>query len=191
MKRAFLTVGLVMLCVVLLAGCGAETETQTREPTENKPAVIPQTMPEDFRIRFSFWIDENRKNVMDTDTGEIQKDLVLDGTASGTFTPGQELLERIYDKLTACRLTGITEPVTSGNLTASDTMMAVVPNTFYEAEFQIGGETYRVTGDASAWAYRDSSTLAADFCDFMDFMGKTYRSLEAYQALPAASGGYD
>ena len=65
-----------ILCLALafsLAGCGIFRGAAP----ENTPAV-----PDDFSLRFSWWYDETQKNILDTQTGSIQKDLASDGTAS-------------------------------------------------------------------------------------------------------------
>lgn len=70
-----------ILCLALafsLAGCGIFRGAAP----ENTPAV-----PDDFSLRFSWWYDETQKNILDTQTGSIQKDLASDGTASGGASP--------------------------------------------------------------------------------------------------------
>ncbi len=58
-------------------------------------------------------------------------------------------------------------------------------------EGQLNGTAYTVTGDATAWAYRDEIADAGHFCEFADFMRDVYLNSPEYKALPEAEGGYD
>lgn len=99
-----------ILCLALafsLAGCGIFRGAAP----ENTPAV-----PDDFSLRFSWWYDETQKNILDTQTGSIQKDLASDGTASAELRPEPDFLQRLYELVCKYRLTDIDREMTSQEL---------------------------------------------------------------------------
>ena len=78
-----------LLLLALLSGCTSAAMQKTPEDSgRDAPlTVVQENMPEDFAVRFTWWYDTDRKNIMDTQEGLLQRDLVTEGTASVEFRP--------------------------------------------------------------------------------------------------------
>jgi hypothetical protein len=179
---------------VLLTGCGSKVGAPLQEaPADSgiEAGGLPQEAPADFAICFSYWFDSNRANIYDTYNKIIQKDLVLNGTADADLTVTSKTLNAIYREITELEVYKINEAMISSNLSTSDVRIDVLPNTEYKISFTINGTSFTVTGDATAWEYRDENASAAHFCAFADYMRDVYLNTEEYKALPEAEGGYD
>lgn len=175
---------LLALLLGLLTGCGAAKEA----------TALPAAMPADFEIRYENWIDEAAPNIYDTGKRLLQKDLVdPDGqpTAQAELAVSDETRQAIYDQVRACALDRLgDEKLTAENLTTDDTLVAVTPLTEYRITFTADGDTYTVTGDATAWEYAVQDTRAARLYDFVQYMSELFVSSPAYQSLPEAQGAY-
>jgi hypothetical protein len=184
----------VAYLLLLLSGCGNKNGVLPEESpagSARETGVPPQEAPADFAIYFSYWFDSNRANIYDTYNKTIQKDLVLNGTAAADLTVTSETLNAIFRKIIEFEVCKITEAMISANLSASNVRVDVLPNTEYKIKFTIDGASYTVTGDATAWEYRDENASAAHFCQFADFMRDLYLNTAEYKTLPEAEGGYD
>lgn len=148
-------------------------------------------MPADFAIYFSCWIDKNQKSILDTNEGYIQKDLVLSGVATADYSISDEVLRSIYEQIVELDLISIERVMTSEVLTTDNIMVEVMPCTYYEIRFTIDGTEHSISGDATAWSYRDSDDDVARFISFVDFMNDLMQSSEEYQSLPEHEGGYE
>jgi hypothetical protein len=197
--KRLIVLGLALACLLLLlTSCRRKADVIPREaPTAlatesggNSSSLIEKA-PVDFAISFSFWFEPERACIYDTYNKTLQKDLVLDGTASADLAVTDETLNAIYQQIMELEVYEITEAMVSANLTTSDVMQSVSPNTEYKVTFTMNGTTYTVTGDASAWGYIDENASADHFCQFADFMRDLYWNTEAYKSLPEAEGGYD
>ncbi len=152
---------------------------------------LPEEMPEDFSVRFEYWILEGQKNILDTHEGFIQKDLVADGIATTGIKAENFPMEEIYARLRLLCIDGITKEMTSSNLTTDDSMMTVSPLTHYIIRFTADGQTYTVSGDYTARMYTAKNDEAARFIMAADYLHKVMVESGEYQSLPAAEGGYD
>lgn len=144
--------------------------------------VIPDTMPEDFAVYFSFWINPDQKNLMDTYAGGIQKDLVLNGTHHSEFSCERQDLEAIYAKMKELSIFDL-----SGNL-ISDSVQ-VTPNEIFLIRYRINGHEYTVSGDSTTEMLEsvDSQHLHV----FMEYLRDYMINTAEYKAMPDAEGGYD
>ena len=72
-----------LLLLALLSGCTSAAMQKTPEDSgRDAPlTVVQENMPEDFAVRFTWWYDTDRKSIMDTQEGLLQRDLVTEGTA--------------------------------------------------------------------------------------------------------------
>ena len=77
-----------LLLLALLSGCTSAAMQKTPEDSgRDAPlTVVQESMPEDFAVRFTWWYDTDRKSIMDTQEGLLQRDLVTEGTACGVST---------------------------------------------------------------------------------------------------------
>ena len=79
---------------------------------------MPEGVPEDFAVYYADWISENQPDIFDTYEGYIQKDLIMDGTAKTDYTPSDDVIAAIYDKITELELWNVPE-----NLRAEDAVI--------------------------------------------------------------------
>ncbi|MEI8200439.1 MAG: hypothetical protein WCG21_10270 [Eubacteriales bacterium] len=146
------------------------------------PEVIPDTMPDDFAVYFAFWINPEQKNFIDTYTGGIQKDLVLNGTQHGEFGSEKGDLEAIYAKMQELSIFDL-----SGNI-ISDSVQ-VTPNEFFLIRYRINGHDYQVSGDGTTGML--DSVESQNLHAFMEYLKNYMINTTDYKAMPAAEGGYD
>ena len=175
-----------ILCLALafsLAGCGIFRGAAP----ENTPAI-----PDDFSLRFSWWYDETQKNILDTQTGSIQKDLASDGTALAELRPEPDFLQRLYELVCKYRLTDIDREMTSQEL-ADDKSKAVsmIPLEHYEISVTLNGRSLLICGDQTAVYHMTSDEDAANFINAVTSVKKAVTELPEWTALPPANGGYD
>ncbi len=158
------------------------------------PFTVPETkletMPEDFSLRFSWWYAEDRKNIMDTGSGSLQKDLIMDGTASASFQPDQDFMKRLYALVSGGTLLDIRREMTSLELTTDDTMVAFEPNCHYEIVVQMNGEQFLICGDQSAYSYKDTDEEALCFVSTIQELIQMIEDIPEWKSLPEATGGY-
>ncbi len=152
-------------------------------------SLLPETRPDDFKIYFSSAI--GAKNIYDTYTGKLQKDLVMNGTSTKEFTPDEETLDEIYRMVRECEINLIDTKMTSENLATEDEMFGMSPLTCYEIIFVANGETYSVKGDATAQAYGNVNDAAKNFTEFCSFMSRLMYDAFDEANMPEAVGGYD
>ena len=170
-------------CSCFFAGCGIFRGAAP----ENTPAV-----PDDFSLRFSWWYDETQKNILDTQTGSIQKDLASDGTASAELRPEPDFLQRLYELVCKYRLTDIDREMTSQEL-ADDKSKAVsmIPLEHYEISVTLNRRSLLICGDQTAVYHMTSDEDAANFINAVTSVKKAVTELPEWTALPPANGGYD
>jgi len=144
--------------------------------------VIPDTMPDDFAVYFAFWINPDQKNIMDTYTGGIQKDLVMNGTQHSEFAYEREELEAVYAKMQELSIFDL-----SGNI-ISDSIQ-VTPNEYFLIRYQINGHEYAVSGDGTTESL--DSMEGRHLHAIMEYLRAYMINTQDYKALPAAEGGYD
>jgi len=144
--------------------------------------VIPDTMPDDFAVYFAFWINPDQKNIMDTYTGGIQKDLVLNGTQHSEFAYEREELEAVYAKMQELSIFDL-----SGNIISDS--IKVTPNESFLIRYRINGHEYTVSGDDTTGQL--DSMEGRHLRAFMEYLMTYMINTQDYKALPEAEGGYD
>ena len=181
----------LLVCVLALAGCtGGQAEDAPVEDTGEETKPVAQEIPEDFSVRFSWWYVEDRKNVMDTGAGTLQKDLVTDGTASAAFEPDPAFLRQLYDLVCAEDFRSIRREMCSETLAKDDVRFAVTPNCFYAVEVTARGERYVIRGDGTAVGYTDTEPEAACFVRTVAALQKLVQELPEWAALPEPGAAY-
>ena len=67
-----------LLLLALLSGCTSAAMQKTPEDSgRDAPlTVVQESMPEDFAVRFTWWYDTDRKSIMDTQEGLLQRDRI-------------------------------------------------------------------------------------------------------------------
>ncbi len=130
------------------------------------------------------------KNVYDTYENTITKDLVSNGTKTVSFVPGEKQVTQIYNKILELDLTAIKTKMTSSVLSSSKEQINMTPLNEYNVCFTFHGNTYYLSGDATAVNYRDKNDETERFLTFVDFMQEIYYNTPEYADLPEAKGGY-
>ncbi len=166
------------------------TATPDRDITDTDEKNGTDVMPADFSLFFSCCIIPDRKNILDTENGIIQKDLVLDGTASSAWVPDEETLRELYCIVRENGLASITRTMTSSSLTTDGTAIGVDPNTYYEISFVMNGERHTVIGDATAECYIQQDEEARRFMDAVREIRQIMKKLPEWSSLPEANGAY-
>ncbi|MBQ9718938.1 MAG: hypothetical protein IJV76_13190 [Clostridia bacterium] len=147
---------------------------------------MPEGVPEDFAVYYADWISENQPDIFDTYEGYIQKDLIMDGTAKTDYTPSDDVIAAIYDKITELELWNVPE-----NLRAEDEV--IQPMTYMEIRFTADGKTYEILADTTVFhGYNEDiepedAEKVGEFCIFMQ---KLMMETEEYKSLPESRGGY-
>ncbi len=147
---------------------------------------MPDGVPEDFAIYYADWINENQPDIFDTYEGYIRKDLIMDGTAGTDYTPTDEVITAIYDKIVELELWKVPE-----NMRAEDEV--ILPMTYMEIRFTADGKTYEILADTTVFhGYNEDiepedAEKVGEFCIFMQ---KLLMETEEYKSLPESRGGY-
>ena len=154
-----------------------------------KRSPYPETMPEDFDIRFEMWVDVTQKNIFDTYDGYIQKDLIRDGIFGKQFEPTDEMMQEIYAKLVECDMASIDKEITPQGILGGDApVSSVSPNTSFQVYFTIDGREYLVLGNVSGLGIKNPMTKNCDA--FLRYLCELQEQLETAMDFPEADGGY-
>jgi hypothetical protein len=192
----------LLTAVVVLSGCmsnGNPIPTQISEnvaisdsmtsPTtmassKSNPEIsdIPESMPDDFAIDFEYWILPEQKNIMDTFTGSMQKDLILNGTSKSAFSCKKEDLEAIYSKMTELSIFEL-----SGNIISDS--FHVSPNEIFTIRYRINGKEFLLSGDSSTLISEKEG--ANDLPVFVNYLRDLMKETPEYKEMPDSEGGYD
>ncbi|MBO5258598.1 MAG: hypothetical protein J6C42_13940 [Clostridia bacterium] len=147
---------------------------------------MPEGVPQDFAVYYADWINESQPDILDTYEGYIQKDLIMDGTAKTDYTPSEEEITAIYDKIVELELWKMPD-----NMRAEAEV--IQPMTYMEIRFTMNGKTYEILADTTVFhGYNENiepeeAETVGKFCMFMQqFMMDT----DEYQSLPESRGGY-
>ncbi|MBQ7313983.1 MAG: hypothetical protein IJW81_10400, partial [Clostridia bacterium] len=101
---------------------------------------MPEGVPQDFAVYYADWINESQPDILDTYEGYIQKDLIMDGTAKTDYTPSEEEITEIYDKIVELELWKMPD-----NMRAEAEV--IQPMTYMEIRFTMNGKTYEILAD--------------------------------------------
>lgn len=189
MKSLIFILVFAILCVFCV-GCAEKSEESTESSPVSSITVLPEEIPKDFNVRFvSKYLAEE---IYDTYNGVIQKDLVLDGVATATFSPSEEAINEIYSKIIEYKILEISKTMSDDYLVGDDGLhYAVTPCWSYEIKITANGKEYKIKGDDTARGYTETDAQAKSFMDFVDFMKLTMRETEEYKKLPEHRGGYE
>ena len=149
---------------------------------------MPEGVPQDFAVYYAMGIDNGQMNILDTYEGYIQKDLIRKGTARADYTPTDEEIVAIYDKITELELWTMPNNVRGDKNTIS-------PMTFFEIRFTMDGTTYEILADAtithSTWLNENITSEQAEAINtFCMFLHELMMDTDEYQSLPDSEGGY-
>lgn len=171
MKR-FVCLVLALCGIFLLPACGG--------------CPMPEGVPEDFAIYYADWIVEEHPDIFDTYEGYIRKDLIMDGTAETEYTPSDEVITAIYDKIVELELWDMPE-----NMRAESKV--IQPMTYMEIRFTADGKTYEILADTTVFHGMNRNIEPEDadkVREFCLFMQKLMMETDEYKSLPESRGGY-
>ena len=182
-----------LLLLALLSGCtsAAMQKTPVDSGRDAPLTVVQENMPEDFAVRFTWWYDTDRKNIMDTQEGLLQRDLVTEGTASVEFRPDTAFLQELYALVCEDGFLDIRRPMISQELTTDDTLVAVMPNCWYEIRVTKNAEQYLICGDMTAAAYTQTDADAACFMKTVEALLGLVKGTSAWASLPEPNAAYE
>jgi len=165
----------------------AKDNTSMYERVKKSP--YPETMPDDFAVRFEMWIDVTQKNIFDTYEGYLQKYLIRAGTFGKQFEPSQEMMEEIYTKLVECDLASVNKEITPRGILGSDAPVSYTsPTISFQLYFTINGKEYLVLGNTSGFNIKNPMTRNCD--TFLRYLCELQEQLETDMDFPEAEGGY-
>ena len=182
-----------LLLLALLSGCTSAVMQKTPEDSgRDAPlTVVQESMPEDFAVRFTWWYDTDRKSIMDTQEGLLQRDLVTEGTASVEFRPDTAFLQELYALVCEDGFLDIRRPMISQELTTDDPLVAVMPNCWYEIRVTKNAEQYLICGDMTAAAYTQTDADAACFMKTVEALLGLVKGTSAWVSLPEPNAAYE
>lgn len=183
MKRGLLY---LLIAMTFLAGCSQDSDLDkgSAAPSAemaNQEAGMPADMPDDFNFVVRFGYGDVTKNEINTFQGTVTKDLITKGTATAhlKFTPNE--MREIYGKMREINIIAPKKFATSRNCSQS-------PSNEDEWTVTVDGKT-----ESFSWTDRNCelSDDAIALLELRNFIQSIVNAKEAYQALPAAEGGYD
>lgn len=186
--------------LLILTGCSAQPKSVDKEVTASPktatsqetppaqteapvhhPIIMPDTMPEDFDFMVSYGYGDVTKNIIDTYSGTVTKDLIMKGSATADLTFTSEELKSIYNKMKEIDI------MAEKDLTSEIGCSRIPSNT----------DTWKVTvnGESTSFSWTDANCTtnkeANQLLQLRQYIQHLVALKEAYQALPEAEGGYD
>lgn len=149
---------------------------------------MPEGVPDDFAVYYAMGIDTTQMNILDTYESYIQKDLIMDGTAKTEYTPSDEVILAIYNKIVELELWKLPADVRPDD-------RIIEPTTYFEIRFTINGRTYEILADStishSTWLNKNITAEEGETIQkFCIFMMNILMETEEYKSLPETRGGY-
>ncbi len=163
----------------------AKDNTSLYERVKKSP--YPETMPDDFNLRFEMWIDVKQKNIFDTYDGYVQKDLIRNGTFGKQFEPSREMMEEIYAKLVECDMASVNKEITWNGLYGTGERHSE-PNIRFQLYFTVDGREYLILGDSMGLGA--DHKMAENTNDFLRYLSGLKEELQTQLNFPEADGGY-
>ena len=180
-----------IVIVFILTGCSTDSEPisdntsipkeTVKQETNKQPIIMPQTMPNDFNFKVSYGYGEVRKNVIDTYTGTVKKDLIAKGTATADLSFTSEELRIIYYKMKNINIMGEKQLI-------ADSGCGRIPSNTDTWQVTVNGETATLTWTDNACSITKD---AQQLLELRQYIQHIVALKESYKALPEAEGGYD
>ncbi|MBB3129386.1 hypothetical protein FHS19_004061 [Paenibacillus rhizosphaerae] len=183
MKRVLLS---LLITLTFLTGCSQESDLDKGNVSPsaemaNQDAGMPADMPDDFNFAVRFGYGEVTKNEINTYQGTVTKDLITKGTATAHLKFTQDEMREIYGKMREINIMAPKKFAKSQNCSKS-------PSNEDEWTITVDGKT-----QSFSWTDRhcELSDDAIALLEIRNFIQSIVNGKAAYQALPAAEGGYD
>ncbi|MBD3919361.1 hypothetical protein H8B09_11400 [Paenibacillus sp. PR3] len=186
--------------LLILTGCSTQSKTGDKEETPSSKTTsmqvtastsaetpvkqqftMPDTMPDDFDFMVSYGYGDVAKNVIDTYSGTVTKDLIMKGTATADLTFTSEERSKIYKMMKDIDIMGPKE-------LSSENGCAQIPSNTDSWKVTANGHTASFSWtDESCTTTKDAKQLLQLRQDIQHIVALK----EAYQALPETEGGYE
>lgn len=142
---------------------------------------MPEAMPDDFNFIVRFGYGDISKNEINTFQGTVTKDLISKGAATAHLKFTQDEMRGIYSKMREISIMASKKLAKSQNCSKS-------PSNEDEWTITVDGKT-----ESFSWTDRNCelSDDAIALLKLRNFIQSIVERKVAYQALPAAEGGYD
>lgn len=174
---------LILLFTILFVITGCQLKPKDKEGLVQQYALkMPENMPEDFDFSITFGYGEINKNEINTYEDTVTKDLIVNGTATTNIAFDLEEKRQIYDKMKELNVMGIQD---------------LMPVNQSCARTPYNEDVWRITVDGNlkiiSWSDKncDITNDANRLLELRKFIQHMVEQKDAYQALPAAEGGYD
>lgn len=186
-----------LIVLMLLTSCAPGRDAKVGvdvtmvENTANKETSMPEEMPKDFELVFSYGVFQAKAhNGIDTINNKIYKDLVMDGLGTVDYEISKENLKMIYKILREADILSYPNPFKPKYSDQAElgSQRMVLPNLEYHLSFVCDGVDHEMywndTNDSEA-------KLAVKLRDALKQISNLFESTEEYQGLPPTVGGYD
>ncbi|WP_145025539.1 hypothetical protein [Paenibacillus sp. Y412MC10] len=183
MKRGLFS---LLIAMTFLAGCSQDSDLDkgSAAPSAemaNQEDGIPVDMPDDFNFVVRFGYGDVTKNEINTFQETVTKDLITKGTATAHLKFTQDEMREIYGKMREIHIMAPKRFTKSHSCSKS-------PSNEDEWTVTVDGKT-----ESFSWTDRNCelSDDAIALLELRNFIQSIVNTKVAYQALPAAEGGYD
>lgn len=171
----------LLLLLLVITGCSDNENNTKLAKTVTQGTEMPLEKPLDFNFMVSFGYGEVTKNVIDTYTGTVTKDLIIKGSATANiiFTTGE--LSEIYDKMKTINIMGPKELIKESGCFKT-------PSNEDKWKVTVNGETKNFSWtDQNCGMTEDANQLL----ELRIYIQHMVEGREAYTSLPEVEGGYD
>lgn len=183
MKRIFST---LLLLLWVITGCSDHSDSNMINNTELTKAVkrkteMPLEMPSDFNFMVSFGYGEVTKNVIDTYTGTVTKDLITQGSATANIIFTTDEMREIYDKMKTIDIMGPQK-------LSKEKGCFKTPSNEDRWKVTVDGETKTFSWTDQNCEMTEDANQLLELRIYIHYMAQ---ESGAYKSLPEAEGGYD
>ncbi|MFC7677376.1 hypothetical protein [Paenibacillus sp. GCM10028914] len=180
-----------LLCTLLLilwvmTGCSQSSDSGMGNNMKLAETVKQQDdmaleMPADFNFMVSFGYGDVTKNVIDTYSGTVTKDLIIKGSATASIKFNTDELREIYDKMKVLDIMGPKDLPKEGSCFK-------IPSNEDQWKVTVDGQTKTFSwSDQNCGMTEDANQLL----ELRIYIQQMIEAKDAYKSLPEAEGGYD
>lgn len=173
-----------------LEGTDVTLEPSNASQIVNREA-LPDEMPEDFELVLKYGVES--RNVIDTFSNEVTKDLIDEGTESVPYEMDEDLKTEIYDELVHICIEQypafFQSPYKRKDIKGRE-VGGLSHYSTYILEYRINGESYKVTWEDEYPGESIEDIMGDELRKVLMHIIKYVEGTEEYKSLPEPSGGY-